>query len=338
MATGVFLTIDTEFTWRAHRDGASWLDNYARSIEPGGVGIAYQLATLAKHGLKACFFVDPLPALLFGIEPIRRIVGSIQEAGQEVQLHAHPMWLQADRRGGRRAEQRADQRADQRAEQGVAPQQPIRFEMTQFPEDEQRGLILRAAELLRQAGAPDPSAFRAGSFAANADTLRAVRRAGLRIDSSHNGSLMPWPCETGFPASAVAPLSAGPIVEVPVGLLDEGGGRLRHLQIGAVSLAEMRAALIHAEAEGSPLATLVGHSFELATRDGERANDIVRHRFDGLCGWLATMRDRFPTRFAAELIDVRLDVPATPCPISYATKLGRVAVQGWSNLRYERRL
>lgn len=318
MATGVLLSIDTEFTWRAHQDGASWLDNYARSIEPGGVGIAYQLATLAKHDLKACFFVDPLPALLFGIDPIRCIVGAILQAGQEVQLHIHPMWTQADRR--------------------VERTQPVRFEMSQFSEDEQLALILRAAELLREAGAPASIAFRAGSFAANADTLRAVRRAGLRIDSSHNGSLMPWPCETRLPTAAVAPLAAGPLVELPVSLLDEGNGKLRHLQIGAVSLAEMRAALIHAEGEGSPLVTLVGHSFELATRDGERANDIVRHRFDGLCGWLATMRDRFPTRFARELIDVPRDVPATPCPISYVTKLGRVAVQGWSNLRYERRL
>ena len=64
--TGVLLSIDTEFTWRAHEGGASWLENYGRSIEPGGAGISYQLKTLARHGLKACFFVDPLPATVFG--------------------------------------------------------------------------------------------------------------------------------------------------------------------------------------------------------------------------------------------------------------------------------
>jgi hypothetical protein len=316
--TGVLLSIDTEFTWRAHEGGASWLENYQRSIEPGGAGISYQLAALAKHGLKACFFVDPLPALLFGIEPIRRMVDAILEAGQEVQLHLHPMWAQADRR--------------------VERTDPVRFELTQFLEDEQLDLILRARELLRHAGAPDPVAFRAGSFAASVETLRAVQRAGFRIDSSHNGSLMPWPCDTGLPANAVSPLSAGTLVELPVGLIDEGGGKLRHLQIGAVSLGEMRAALGHAEAEGSPLVTLVGHSFELATRDGEHANDIVRHRFDSLCGWLASERTRFPTRFAAELLDIALDVPATPYPVSQVTRLGRMAVQGYANLRYEGRL
>ena len=49
MATGVLLSIDTELTWRAHEGGASWLENYARSIKPGGVGLSYQLAMLAKH-------------------------------------------------------------------------------------------------------------------------------------------------------------------------------------------------------------------------------------------------------------------------------------------------
>jgi hypothetical protein len=316
--TGVLLSIDAEFTWRAHDGGASWQENYRRSIEPGGAGVSYQLAALAKHGLKACFFVDPLPAILFGIEPIRRMVGTILDAGQEVQLHLHPMWTQADRRV---------RRAD-----------PIRFELTQFSEAEQLDLILQARDLLRQAGAPDPAAFRAGSFAASAETLRAVERAGLRIDSSHNGSLMPWPCDTGLPAGAISPLLAGRLIELPVGLIDEGGGRLRHLQIGAVSLLEMRAALLHAEAEAVPLLTLVAHSFELVTRDGKRTNDIVRHRFDALCAWLANEGQRFPTCFATDLFDVALDIPATPCRVSQAARLGRMAVQGFSNLRYERRL
>ncbi len=318
MTTAVLLSIDTELTWRAHMSGASWLDNYARSIEPGRVGIGYQLATLTKYDLKACFFVDPLPALLFGIEPIRRMVGTILDAGQEVQLHIHPMWTQADRR--------------------VETGRPVRFELTGFSEDEQFAMILEGAEMLRTAGAPDPVAFRAGSFAANPDTFRAIARAGIRIDSSHNGSQMPWPCETGLAAAAVSPLSVGVVTELPVGLLHERGGKLRHLQIGAVSLAEMRAALLHAESEGSPLVTLVGHSFELATRDGERANDIVRHRFDGLCGWLGSVAERFPTHFAADLANVALDRPATPCPASQVTRLSRIAVQGLSNLRYERRL
>jgi hypothetical protein len=317
MPTGILVTIDTELTWRAHRAGASWQENYARSIEAAGVGIGYQCDRLRHHGLKACFFVDPMPGLLFGLDPVRRMIATIRGAGQEVQLHCHPMWADADRR--------------------VDPTE-VRFELTRCDEAEQLRLIEQARELLRAAGGGDPLAFRAGSFAADARTLAAVRRAGLRIDSSHNGSLMPWPCATGLPATAVSPFAHEGLIELPVFQLDEGGGRLRHLQINAVSSAEIRAALLHAETEANPLVTLVSHSFELATRDGLRANRIVRRRFDRLCAWLDAHRARFPTRFAAELLDVPLGVPATPSPPAPLRRAARIAEQGVSNLYYERRL
>lgn len=317
MNTRVLLSVDTELTWRAHRAGASWEENYARSIEPAGVGIGYQLEQLRRHRLKACFFVDPMPALLFGLEPVRRMIAAIRRAGQEVQLHCHPMWADADRR---------------------ADVEQVRFELTRCDEEEQLRLIEQARELLREAGAPDPVAFRAGSFAADTRTLSAIRRAGLRIDSSHNGSLLPWPCATGFGADAVSPFADEGLIELPVFQLDEGGGRLRHLQINAVSSAEMRAAMLHAEREGNPLVTLVSHSFELATRGGLRANPVVRRRFDGLCAWLDAHRGRFPTSFVAELADIRTGVPATPCPPAPLRRAARIAAQGVSNLCFERRL
>jgi hypothetical protein len=82
MGTRTLLTIDTELTWRHHIAGAGWEDNYARSVEPAGVGLGYQLGELNRHGLKACFFVDPMPALAFGIAPIRQMVETVLEAGQ----------------------------------------------------------------------------------------------------------------------------------------------------------------------------------------------------------------------------------------------------------------
>ena len=95
MTTPVFLTIDTEFAWRHHAAGLDCDAIYARSLEPAGVGLGYQLAELARHNLKACFFVDPMPAITFGPAPIRRMIDTILEAGQEVQLHLHPNWTSA---------------------------------------------------------------------------------------------------------------------------------------------------------------------------------------------------------------------------------------------------
>ncbi|PNB52858.1 polysaccharide deacetylase, partial [Pseudomonas sp. FW305-130] len=77
MPSPVFLTVDTELMWRHHADGLVGAEIFARSLEPAGVGVSYQLDVLARYGLKACFFVDPMPALTFGLAPVRAIVETI---------------------------------------------------------------------------------------------------------------------------------------------------------------------------------------------------------------------------------------------------------------------
>jgi len=86
MATNVLLTIDTELLWSPDVTRRSWQEALARSFDPANVGIPYQLAKLAEHRLDAVFFVDPMPALHFGIEPVKRIVSLILEAGQSIEL------------------------------------------------------------------------------------------------------------------------------------------------------------------------------------------------------------------------------------------------------------
>jgi hypothetical protein len=95
MPTHLFLTIDTELLWRHHSAGLDAETIVARSLEPAGVGVAWQLEQLRRNGLKASFFVDPMPALTYGMEWMKRVVGAILEGGQEVQLHLHPNWAGA---------------------------------------------------------------------------------------------------------------------------------------------------------------------------------------------------------------------------------------------------
>jgi peptidoglycan/xylan/chitin deacetylase (PgdA/CDA1 family) len=315
MATRVLLTIDTELVWRHHAAGLGWEENFARSYEAAGVGIPYQLRLLNEFGLKACFFVDPMPALAFGLEPVRRMVEPILAAGQEVQLHLHPFWADLEQ-----AEQR-----------GRTP------ELASFGFEEQLELLGRARELLVAAGAPPPIAFRAGSYAANADTLRALALLGLRYDSSHNGGYHPWPSALPLPPRRVAPSpTAQGVVEIPVSQIAEGKGKLRHLQICAVSFSELRSALGDAERREHPLVTIVGHSFELATRDGLRANGVLRRRFERLCRFLAAHRSTLPTTWFSELDDVSLASTAEPMAGRAALRVGRMASQVWVGWRYER--
>jgi hypothetical protein len=310
MPTRVLLTIDTELRWDWHLAGASWRENLALSFDPAGVGIGYQLERLAAHGLKACFFVDPMPALVYGIEPIRHMVEPILAAGQEVQLHVHPSWADT---------------AD-----------PI-FELTGLDFERQLELIRTARDLLVEAGAPTPVAFRSGSYAADAATIEALAALGIAYDSSHNGSHHPWPSALPLDPRLTTPAALGGLVEIPVTHIEPSAGSLRHLQICAVSFDEMRSALLHAAGNRHPVVTIVGHSFELAARGGKRANPVLVRRFERLCGFLAERRDRLPTAHFTDLGGLRLDAVASPMRSGPVRTAARMAEQAWGNWVHERR-
>lgn len=309
MGTRVLLTIDTELKWERHAAGLSWAENLALSYDPAGVGISYQLSQLAAHRLKACFFVDPMPALVYGIEPVRQMVEPILAAGQEVQLHLHPSWAR--------------------------PEDP-EFELGDLDGPRQLELIRTARDLLIEAGAPPPVAFRSGSFAADLATIRSLAALGIGYDSSHNGSYHPWPSALPLDPRQIAPALLDGVVEIPVTQVEPTSGALRHLQICAVSFNEMQAALLHAAKQDHPVATIVGHSFELAARNGRKANAVLVGRFEKLCRFLAEHRERLPTTWFADLDDLPLEAEAIPLRSSALRTAARVAQQFWANARYER--
>jgi hypothetical protein len=308
--TQVLLTIDTELAWRHFAAGHGWEENYRRSCEPAGVGLGYQLDTLKRHKLKACFFVDPMPACRYGLEPVRRMVETVLAAGQEVQLHLHPSW------------------------EGESPV----FELTGLSVAEQSRLLETGRRLLVEAGAPEPVAFRAGSFGADDATLDALAAMGIAYDSSFNGGHAPWPSAISLPARQVDPVRHCGVIELPVSQMEDRAGSMRHLQLCAVSSAEIEQALEHAHRVGQQVATIVSHSFELATRDGLRANGLLKARWDRLCAWLGNRRETLPTAHFTGLPALRMDEScAMLAPDPWRT-FGRKAQQALGNLIYERRL
>ncbi|WP_448663545.1 polysaccharide deacetylase [Sphingomonas sp. CJ20] len=316
MATRVFLTIDTELMWRHHVAGLDIDTIVQRSLEPAGVGVGWQLAQLAAHGLKATFFVDPMPALVYGLEPIKRITGAILDAGQEVQLHLHPNWTGAHA-------------GDRGASYGP-------FELIDYSLAEQTRLIAGAAEMLVAAGAPDPVAFRSGSYSASDDTLTALATLGFTYDSSHNGSEHPWPSAIGLDARQIAPVRHRGVIEVPVTLIEDRKGHLRHFQICALSTGEMRAALDHAVRRNHAAVTIVSHGFELANRAGTRRNAVHVRRFEALCRMLAARRGGLVTAHFADRPTLPLDRADAPLGPSLWRTRWRQGEQLWSNLVEER--
>ncbi|WP_375271152.1 polysaccharide deacetylase [Sphingomonas sp.] len=312
----VFLTIDTEFAWRHHAAGLDAGTIHARSVEPAGVGLAWQLGVLARAGLKATFFVDPLPALIYGAQWARRMVEPVLAAGQEVQLHCHPNWIGAVA-------------GDRGAAHGA-------FELIDLSADRQRAVLARAIELLVAAGAPRPVAFRAGSYSANDDTLGVLAAFGIAYDSSHNGAHHPWPSAIALDPAQIAPVVRRGVVEVPVTVIEDRPGCWRNFQICALSTREMRAAIDHAVARDHAAVTIVGHSFELANRAGTAPNRVHVHRFEALCDMLAERRDVAPTCHFADRPTLPLGCEDRPLAPDALRLRWRQAEQLWSTLVAER--
>ncbi|ABC62108.1 polysaccharide deacetylase family protein [Erythrobacter litoralis] len=321
--TTVYITIDTEYS-SGFCNGPGPVDraeNFARSIAcltpEGPAGITHKLKLLNEHGQKAVFFVDPMPALQWGVAAIEDIVAPILEAGQDVQLHCHTEWLAlvgaANPLGDRTGRNIKD-----------------------FTFEEQCVLLAWARDTLVAAGAPKPVAFRAGNYGANDDTLRALAAIGMRYDSSH------CPALVGSGDNAIA-LSAQDqrtmlyegVIEVPVGCIGALGGSLRHAQLTALTLQEMLAAIRHAKAQDMNSFTLVSHSFELINRRKLAVNRIVRRRFAGLLRELSQM-EGVETGTYAETPPLLAgnQRPATPLPPSPIRTGMRYAEQAVSNALY----
>ncbi|WP_374408411.1 polysaccharide deacetylase family protein [Pelagerythrobacter sp.] len=316
--TAVYITIDTEYA--ADFAGLGRAENFARSIAcetpSGAVGVFHKMDVMERHGIRGVFFVDPMPALLYGREAIADVVGPIVERGHDVQLHCHTEWL---------------------ALAGAAS--PVRGRsgrnLADFTLEDQQAILDWARGALVAAGAPAPVAFRAGNYGANDDTLRALAAIGLRYDTSHTPGIEGGACRISLARRHRRPLRHCGVIEVPTGCIRTLGGRLRHAQVTAISSREMLAAIRHARDHDLASFTIVSHSFELLCRERRRANAIVRRRFAALCEGLASMPGVESATYASRPpVADAMDAPRPVLPVSSIREGLRIAEQIIANGLY----
>jgi peptidoglycan/xylan/chitin deacetylase (PgdA/CDA1 family) len=275
--TDVYITIDTEYSAGIYaREGFGCRqNNFDRSIAgftpAGAVGIGYQMDVFDRYDLKAVFFVDPMPALVWGVDSIADIVGPIIERGHDVQLHLHTEWLEF---------------AGEKNPIGNRTGQNIK----QFSLSEQYALLDYAQSTLMSAGAPKPVAFRAGNYGANDDTLRALAKLGIAYETSHCPGIAGSLCDISLGSNDRCPVIHHGVLEVPIGSIASFKGAQRHAQITALSADELIAAIKFDDANQYGPFTLVSHSFELLSRDRSRINHIVKRRFEKFCRKLAKLK------------------------------------------------
>lgn len=276
----VFYTVDVEIWCDGWNDlDVRFADSFRRYIHgstaSGEFGIPYQLELLEAHGLRGVFFVEPLFAGRFGIDPLAEIVGMLSAKHQDVELHMHTEWV------------------DEVPHPVVEPTGHKRQHLRGFSLADQTALIAEGLRLMREAGASDINAFRAGNFGFNTDSLVALANNGLQIDSSYNA------CHLG-PSSGLAPgtLLVDPVqqdgvYEYPVTVFVDGMRRLRPLQLTACSWSEMEGLLWRALEAGYQSVVIVSHSFELLDADRNRPDRIAIQRFRSMCEFLDKHRGSF---------------------------------------------
>ena len=294
----VFFTVDVEIWCNGWNDiDAEFPDCFRQYIygptSGGNYGLPYTLGTLDEYGLRGVFFVEPLFATRFGIEPLAEIVGLIRDRRQEIQLHLHTEWVDESRVP-------LLQDVDRK-------RQFLRY----FSRDEQAALVAAGKRLLADAGANNISAFRAGSFGFNRDTLHALVQNQITIDSSYNASMMGL--DSGvLPGIVITDLAAcDGVYEYPLTVFNDWSGRLRHAQLTACSYREMEGLLWQALETGQRSFVILSHSFELLNRGRTRPDHVVIQRYRKLCSFLDRNRDAFRVRgFGASPDDVPAAQPA----------------------------
>lgn len=322
--TNVLITVDTELSALLYQRGETVVRNFESSIlgrcGAGDFGIGWQMDQLEAHGLTGVYFVDPMSALVHGEGVIADIVGPIRARGHDVQLHIHTEWLE------------------------WAKQSPVcgrtGRNIGSFGVEDQRTLLRLARDILVRAGAPMPTAFRAGNYGANDDTLKLLGELGFAWDSSFNADYLGAPCGILLPASQVTPIRYQGVVELPISGLYDRPGSFRPAQICALSSDEMAVALDHAGAQGHPFFTIVTHSFEMLSRDRSRPNRMVMNRFSSMCRAIAGNSSLMTGSFQA-LDSALADGVAAPADRFQSSTLRtakRMAEQAAATWLYERRL
>ena len=277
----VFFTVDVEIWCDGWNDiDRKFPDAFKRYIygptHKGDYALPIQLKILQDHGLKGVFFVEPLFSTRFGSDPLQEIVGLINEAEQEIQLHLHTEWV--------------NEALVPLIPDSAKKRQHIKY----FSLSEQEILISKGIDLLVQGGSDNISAFRAGSFGANQDTLKALGSNKIGIDSSYNYiSIMNGICEIETDNILFQPQVIENIYEYPLSVYSDRKGHFRHAQLGACSSNELINMLMAAVDSGWNSFTILSHNFELLNKSKSKVDNIVFQRFLSLCKFLEKNRDLF---------------------------------------------
>ena len=260
MKTAFLITVDVET--KSHGDPTRDIFGFVPGHEQS-YGIELMMDMLERHRMRGTFFLNAYEVAKHGEEFVARAARMIQSRGHDLELHTHPLPMYRY------------------------------YGMSKAPLEQQVEILERGISLIEGWTGRKVRAHRAGAFAANADTLRAVEAVGLAADCSLSpGSRVPVPLVGDLGSSDLA-RRVGGLWEIPVTYYDQVRvGRWRSsriLDIEASSLPEIKRVTRWAIRQHLPTVCLLMHSFSFC-RHG-RPNRVAIRRFSALLTWLGEQED-----------------------------------------------
>lgn len=286
MKTRVVFTVDTEPSIAGHyEDPERYLpvihEPVSGDVDGRSEALGFLLRTLGKHDLCATFFVETLHTSYFRNGEMGAYAARLAEAGQDVQLHLHPTWLNFRNGVGAGIDRISDHCYD-------------------LAHDELVEVISDGCDAIEKWTGRRPTSMRTGNFSTDRGVFAAARECGLKTASNLNLSAH-VPSEKELRIDSGIALIEG-VWELPVTNFTDigpvGRGRPRPMQITSLSYAEQVRMLNRIRSRGGSVAVIITHPFEFTKcRDpqyrGLRPNRMVQRRFERLCTYLDRNRDRF---------------------------------------------
>lgn len=260
--TEVSITIDTEFSIAGAFDGTGRYRPVGApavecAVDGREQGLGFLLDIFEKYGIASTFFVECANYYYFGDEPMQGIARRIQAAGQDVQLHIHPVWLSFIKD----------------SDIGVFEQQDSCAGLS-FDELK-RTFELCIAVFERWLG-KRPAAIRTGGLMVDRNVYKVMENLNIPL-ASNVGLSLHMPPEEELRLYGGRHLIDG-VMEVPTLSYRDMGKHIKTLQITSCSWREMKHILWKARGLGARNIVILTHPFEYIKKADFQYSKMTQNR------------------------------------------------------------
>eukprot|EP01047_Picozoa_sp_COSAG01_P050971 COSAG01_NODE_5204_length_4413_cov_2.276541_2_plen_337_part_00 len=169
--TTLLFTIDAEGV-HGNRPFNQFMLGEVGESEPWGIEL--QAKIFKSYGIQATFFLDVYEHSFYGNDAMQGVVDTLLKYDQDIQLHTHPGWFE-DARDFKHV-------TKMRREKSCFDYK--RPWMWCYSLEEQVEILQHGIDCLKRWGVGMPVAHRAGAYGLNKDTIMALKKVGIPIDSS----------------------------------------------------------------------------------------------------------------------------------------------------------